>query len=102
MEHLVYEFGPYPPLPEDAPVAIAGVVGSGNMEVLLEPHPLEGRLRLVIDTSIEGYGDTWHAVAADFAERHRVGDLLVTINDAGATPSVVSLRLAQAMEELQR
>lgn len=102
MEHLEYEFGPYPALPAESAVALAGVVSSGNMEVLLEPRPLDGRLRFVIDTSIEGYADTWRAVAQDFAEQHRVGDLLVTVNDAGATPSVVTLRLAQAMEEVRR
>lgn len=101
MEHLEYEFGPFEPLPAGQAPALAGVVSSGNMEALLEVKPLDGRLRFVIDTSIEGYTDTWQAVAANFAARHRIGNLLVTVNDAGATPSVVALRLAQAMEELR-
>jgi malonate decarboxylase delta subunit len=53
-----------------------------------------------VDTSISGFAATWQAVLRDFAEQRRVGDLLVTINDAGATPSVVALRLAQAAEDL--
>jgi malonate decarboxylase delta subunit len=99
MEHLEYEFGPYPSATGIAP-ALAGVVGSGNMEVLFEPVDLAGKIRFVIDTSISGFDPTWRAVLEDFAERHRVGDVLVTINDAGATPSIVALRLAQAAEDL--
>ena len=99
MEHLEYEFGPYAPAPGGAQ-ALVGVVGSGNMEALFEPCALGGKIRFVIDTSISGFDPTWRAVLEDFAERHRFGDLLVTINDAGATPSVVALRLAQAAEEL--
>jgi malonate decarboxylase delta subunit len=100
MEHLEYEFGPYAPA-SGAANTLVGVVGSGNMEVLFEPRPLGGMMRFVIDTSISGFDPTWRAVLENFAERHRVGDLLVTINDAGATPSVVALRLAQAAEELK-
>ncbi|MBA3591687.1 malonate decarboxylase acyl carrier protein [Methylibium sp.] len=99
MEHLEYEFGPFTPA-AGAADTLVGVVGSGNMEVLFEPRALGGMIRFVIDTSISGFDPTWRAVLEAFAEGHRVGDLLVTINDAGATPSVVALRLAQAAEEL--
>jgi malonate decarboxylase delta subunit len=99
MEHLEYEFGPFASAGAAVPTLV-GVVGSGNMETLFEPRPLGGMLRFVVDTSIAGFDATWQAVLRDFAERHGVGDLLVTINDAGATPSVVALRLAQAAEEL--
>lgn len=99
MEHLEYEFGPFTPVRSIAPTVV-GVVGSGNMEALLEPRPLNGMVRFVIDTSISGFDATWKAVLRDFAEQRKVGDLMVTINDAGATPSVVALRLAQAAEDL--
>jgi malonate decarboxylase delta subunit len=99
MEQHRYEFGPFRPLAQTAP-ALAGVVGSGNMEVMFEHAPSGGMLRFEVTTSIGGFDATWRAVLERFAERHRVGDLRVTINDAGATPAVVSLRLAQAAEEL--
>ena len=99
MQHLEYEFGPYAQASITGPTLV-GVVGSGNLEILFEPRPLAGMIRFEIDTSITGFEPTWRAVLGDFAEKHRVGDLLVTINDAGATPSVVALRLAQAAEEL--
>ncbi len=101
MQHLEFEFGPYPVAQPSAPTLV-GVVGSGNLEALFEHCPLGGKLRFVVDTAIAGFDDTWRAVLGDFADHCRQGDLLVTINDAGATPSVVALRLAQAAEELKR
>lgn len=101
MEHLEFEFGPWPAgLPSASrQSAIAGVVGSGNLEVLLEPTALQGRMRVALDTSIRGFDATWQAVLSDFAERERFADVLLTINDAGATPAVVSLRLAQVAQQ---
>src|SRR6218665_3308349 len=102
MEHLEYEFGPFPSAaaPASAPVLV-GVVGSGNLEALFEPRPLAGIIRFLVAPPIPGFDATGPAVLADSAARRRTGDLLVTINDAGATPAVVALRLAQAAEELR-
>src|SRR6218665_1249620 len=102
MEHLEYEFGPFPSTaaPASAPVLV-GVVGSGNLEALFEPRPLAGLIRFVVDTPIAGFDATGRAGPPAFAARRRTGALLVTINDAGATPAVVALRLAQAAEELR-
>ena len=98
MQTLNFELGPF----GGAPVmesGIVGVVGSGNLEVLFEPQPLDGKVRFVISTSVQGFDETWEAVVGTFAERYKLGDLVVTINDAGATPAVVSLRLMQAVQE---
>lgn len=101
MEHLVFEFGPFPDArPATASTVIVGVVGSGNLEALCEPAALGGKLRVEVASSVHGFAKTWEAVLGDFAERVRVPDLLVTINDAGATPAVVGLRLSQAAAEL--
>ncbi len=54
--------------------------------------------RIVVNTSAHGFRDIWEAVLKDFARRHSVGGLSLSINDAGATPAVVSLRLDQAFE----
>jgi malonate decarboxylase delta subunit len=35
----------------------------------------------------------------DLFQRHALADVLISINDAGATPAVVGLRLDQAVEE---
>lgn len=100
MEHLKFEFGPWQTAgASDRPAVIAGVVGSGNMEVMLERVPTGGRLQVSVDTSIRGFADTWQAVLKDFAEREQIGDVRMTINDGGATPAVVSLRLSQAAQD---
>jgi len=82
-----------------APVLV-GVVGSGNLEVLLEPGEAP-HCRVRVETSARGFGPIWQAVLDDFHERHALAGVRVSINDMGATPAVVSLRLDQAVAELQ-
>jgi malonate decarboxylase delta subunit len=82
-----------------APVLV-GVVGSGNLEVLLEATAGE-RCEVRIDTSARGFGAIWQAVLQDFNARHPLAGIRISINDMGATPAVVSLRLDQAVAELQ-
>jgi malonate decarboxylase delta subunit len=53
-----------------------------------------------IITAAQGFGNVWQAVISDFAQRHPLRDVRISINDAGATPAVVSLRLDQAVETL--
>jgi malonate decarboxylase delta subunit len=77
-------------------MAIVGVVASGNLEVMVE-RCLGGAECLVeIRTAAEGFGEVWSAVVADFVERQSPGGLKFSINDGGARPDTVSLRLAQA------
>lgn len=76
--------------------AHAGVVASGNCEILLEPHAAP-EARVVVHTSVNGFEGTWHAVLARFFQRYPVAAAF-EINDFGATPAVVSLRLEQALE----
>jgi len=77
---------------------ICGVVSSGNLEVLVEPLAARDICEIVVNTSAHGFREIWEAVLQDFAERHAVGGLKLSLNDAGATPAVVSLRLDQAFE----
>jgi malonate decarboxylase delta subunit len=86
--------------PAGAPVVV-GVVGSGNLEVLVEPGSPPGRCRVEVATSVRGFDDTWRAVLADFVARHRPSGLVVSVNDGGATPAVVTLRLEQAIQEFR-
>jgi malonate decarboxylase delta subunit len=78
---------------------LVGVVGSGNLEVMLEPASGQ-TCTLDITTSARGFGPIWQAVAEDFQARHGLAGLMVSINDMGATPAVVSLRLDQAIAAL--
>jgi malonate decarboxylase delta subunit len=87
LETLDYTFTGQRPAGAFAPVLV-GVVGSGNLEVLLEPA--SGPACTVhIETSARGFGQIWEA------------GVRVSINDMGATPAVVSLRLDQAISEMQ-
>ena len=98
LETLEYEFagsnaaGSFPPV-------LVGVVGSGNLEVLLEAAPGPA-CRFHVETSARGFGTIWEAVLRDFQQRHDLAGVQVSINDMGATPAVVSLRLSQAAAEL--
>ena len=81
-----------------APVLV-GVVGSGNLEVLLEPA--EGAdCSIRIETSARGFAAIWNAVVHDFHQRHALAGVRVSVNDMGATPAVVGLRLDQAVAAL--
>jgi len=80
--------------------AHVGVVGSGDLEVLLEPG--EGEVaRVFIRTSVDGFQDTWKAVLDRFFAKYN-GAVRIQINDAGATPGIVHLRLEQAVEVSER
>ncbi|HEX8885563.1 MAG TPA: malonate decarboxylase acyl carrier protein [Noviherbaspirillum sp.] len=82
------------------PPRLVGVVGSGNLEVLIEPIPLGGACEIEVKTAAVGFGSTWQAVMADFHARWSLADTRIAINDMGATPAVVSLRLDQAVETI--
>jgi len=99
LETLDYTFAGRRPAGVFAPVLV-GVVGSGNLEVLLEPVP-GADCAVRIETSARGFGQVWEAVVRDFHQRHPLGGLRVSINDMGATPAVVSLRLDQAISEVR-
>lgn len=73
-----------------------GVAGSGDMELLMEPA---GNLRASVSilTSVNGFGDSWKAVLDRFFSKYN-GAVQIQINDAGATPGIVMLRLEQAVE----
>jgi len=98
LESLDYIFIGQRPAGAFDPVLV-GVVGSGNLEVMLEPAPGTD-CTVHIETSARGFGPIWEAVVGDFHQRHPLGGVRVSINDMGATPAVVSLRLDQAISEL--
>jgi len=80
--------------------AHVGVVGSGDMEVLMEPSPSEGG-HVSITTSVDGFQSSWNAVFDRFFSKFD-GAVHIEINDAGATPGSVMLRLEQAVEVISQ
>lgn len=79
---------------------LVGVVGSGNLEVMVEPGFDASRCTFDIATSARGFAPIWEAVVQDFQSRHALRGIAISINDMGATPAVVSLRLDQAVAAL--
>ena len=80
--------------------AHVGVVGSGDMEVLMEPAKSQGA-HVSITTSVNGFQDSWKAVFDRFFSKFD-GAVHIQINDAGATPGSVLLRLEQAVEVINQ
>ncbi|MCC4589304.1 malonate decarboxylase acyl carrier protein [Xanthomonas sp. NCPPB 1067] len=101
METLRYRFDGQRSARTGLEHALVGVVASGNLEVLVERVPLDGAMEIEILTAARGFGAIWQAVLDDFAARHPLRDVRISINDVGATPAVVRLRLDQALDVLQ-
>lgn len=98
MEQLHYRFTGGRPVSKGR-ARLVGVVGSGNLEVLIEPSPLDGACIVDVNTAAQGFGAIWQAVMSDFFARHPLADVHISINDNGATPAIVVLRLDQAVAE---
>lgn len=81
--------------------SLAGVVGSGNLEVLIEAtYGNPGTAEFFVETPIPGYNDSWLASLEDFAAHFPLGGTRITIHDQGAPPILVKLRLRQALDHL--
>ena len=78
---------------------LVGCVGSGDLEVLMEPAPA-GSLSINVLTSVNGSEARWQHLF----DRLFIGTLPpalhIDIHDFGATPGVVRLRLEQGLEEI--
>jgi malonate decarboxylase delta subunit len=100
MEHLTFD---YPAQRAVTTRAHVGVVGSGDLEVLLSPAAADAggssalAAHVVVRTSVDGYSHIWKSVLDRFFTRYD-GAVQIEINDFGATPGVVALRLAEAVE----
>ncbi len=101
MEHLNYRQAARQRAAGSKALAIVGVVASGNLEVLVERVLPEGECEIDIRTAAEGFGAVWQAVVADFVERRSPGGLKLSVNDGGARPDMVALRLAQAVRAIE-
>lgn len=93
MEILEFTYSAAKPLLKKAHV---GVVGSGDLEILMEP--LGGSSsRVVVRTRFDGYRKIWQEILDRFFAAQDI-IAYIEINDFGATPGMVSMRLLQAVE----
>jgi malonate decarboxylase delta subunit len=94
MEKLAFDFPAGPPA---ANRCVVGVVGSGDLEVLLEPN-VPGATTIAVTTSVDGYARTWEALLRRVFTAGALPAVRIEINDFGATPGVVRMRIEQALE----
>jgi malonate decarboxylase delta subunit len=97
MEKLVYQ---YPAAEPASGRRLAGVVGSGDLEVLLEPN-VAGTTSVSVNTSVDGMAHRWQAVLSRIFTATLLPAARIEIHDCGATPGVVRMRIEQAFEELK-
>ena len=100
LHELNFEFKAENPTDFAADFAHFGVVGSGDMEVIMEQKELDGAVQVKIVTPVTGYEEVWQRVMERFVNETGVANASFEINDNNATPVVVSLRLRQALAEL--
>ena len=101
METLTFRHATRHRAPGSKSSDLVGVVASGNLEVLVERVLPDTECAVEIRTAAEGFGPVWAAVVADFVDRRSPGGLRLSINDGGARPDTVALRLAQAVRAME-
>ena len=77
----------------------SGVVGSGDMEVLMYRKAQGGKVNFHVCTPVTGFEQVWEKVLERFVSESGCGDIDFEINDNNATPFIVRLRLQQALSE---
>lgn len=76
-----------------------GVVGSGDMEILMKQKELGGAVEVKVVTPVTGFDEIWKKVLEKFINENKLGDVLLEINDNNSTPFIVAMRLKQALIE---
>ncbi len=77
----------------------AGVVASGDLEVLLRRAPEGDAAQFTVRTKVSGFAAVWQAVLERFVSQSGLAGAQATINDQAATPPVVLKRLEQALQD---
>lgn len=98
MENLSYQFKASAKVAVLQRQVLVGVVGSGDLEVLLEPQ--SDQIDIQVCTSVDGMAQVWEALMQRLFATAVLPPMCIEINDFGATPGVVRLRLEQALEEV--
>src|ERR1700722_4868626 len=80
---------------------ITGANASGNLEVLVERVLPDLECQVEVATAVTGFRTIWEAVIKEFFERTSPGGLRFSINDGGARPDTVTLRLMQCVQLME-
>ena len=76
-----------------------GVVGSGDMEVLIRRVDSEDKVAVKVTTPVQGYDEIWGKVLGKFVRESGLSNAVIEINDNNSTPFIVGMRLKQALIE---
>ncbi len=76
-----------------------GVVGSGDMELLLRRAENDGSVKVKIVTPMRGFDEVWERVLKKFVTDSNLGNVNIEINDNNSSPFVVATRLRQGLLE---
>ncbi|GGO86450.1 malonate decarboxylase acyl carrier protein [Marinobacterium nitratireducens] len=77
--------------------ALVGYVGSGDLEVMIEPSSA-GCADIHIHTSTDGSEARWRQVIELIESVMKLPVMRMDIHDFAATPGVIRLRIEQALE----
>ena len=97
MERIELHFPAGEALPAQA---LAGVVGSGDLEVLYQPSA-DKSLQVTVTSSVDGGRQRWRHLFERVGAAHALPAGRLEINDFGATPGVARLRIEQVFEEAE-
>lgn len=98
MEILNFEF---PASTAPTRQALVGCVGSGDLEILMQPNQTE-KITIQVVTSVDGSSQRWKNLFERMFSAQTPPAVHADIHDFGATPGVVRLRFEQALEEVNR
>lgn len=76
-----------------------GVVGSGDLEILMRHESLKGAVNFIVNTPVKGFDAIWGKVLEKFVRDSHLSNCEIRINDNNATPYIVAMRLKQALLE---
>ncbi|WP_435946378.1 malonate decarboxylase acyl carrier protein [Dryocola sp. BD586] len=96
MEHITLTF---PATRTVSGKALAGVVGSGDMEVLFTAGQ-GATLTVEITTSVDNSEQRWQALFSRLGALSSLPAGQMHIHDFGATPGVARIRIEQVFEEV--
>ncbi len=77
---------------------LAGVVGSGDLEVLFKPGST-AQLAIIVRTSVDGSILRWQRLFDRIATSRQLPAGELVVHDFGATPGVARVRIEQVFEE---
>ncbi len=69
--------------------------GLRQLRGAVRARPAGSDVEVEVSTAVTGFEEVWTLVVGDFVDRASPGGMRISINDGGATPDVVTLRLLQ-------